>query len=51
MKRWPLVRHVRYWWLRMQVNRHYAMWQTLGYLPIHAQHDYDQLDRIWRGER
>jgi hypothetical protein len=49
-KRWPIVRHVRWLVLTYRVNRHYDMWLKLGYLPVHSQHDYDHLDRIWRGE-
>jgi hypothetical protein len=41
---------VRYFVLRYKVNRHYDNWLQLGYLPVHAQHDYDVLDRVWRGE-
>lgn len=51
MKRWPIIRHVRYYYLLLQVNRHYARWQELGYFPVHSQSDYDYLDAIWRGER
>jgi hypothetical protein len=51
MKRWPIIRHVRYFVLRYKVNRHYDMWLSLGYLPVHAQCDYDVLDEVWRGER
>jgi hypothetical protein len=50
MRRWPIIRHLRYFVLRYKVNRHYDMWLSLGYLPVHAQHDYDVLDQIWRGE-
>jgi len=50
MKRWPVIRHVRYYYLRFCVNRHYANWQQFGYLPVHAEHDYAVLERVWRGE-
>lgn len=50
MKRLPIIRHIRYFLLRIEVNRHYARWQKLGYLPVNAQYDYDCLDKIWRGE-
>lgn len=51
MKRLPIIRHVRYFYLLLQVNRHYAAWRRLGYLPVHSQHDYAVLDAIWRGEQ
>lgn len=50
MKRWPIIRHVRWLVLLCRVNKHYAVWLDLGYLPVYAQQDYDHLDRIWRGE-
>jgi hypothetical protein len=51
MKRWPIIRHVRYFIWRYRVNRHYALWGTIGYLPVHSGSDYAVLDKIWRGER
>jgi hypothetical protein len=33
MKRWPIIRHVRWLYLSWQVERHYAMWQQIGLLP------------------
>jgi hypothetical protein len=51
MKRWPIIRHVRYFYLRYKVNRHYDFWLSLGKLPVHADRDYAVLDAIWRGER
>ena len=51
MKRWPIIRHLRYCLGMYRVNRHYAMWMRLGYLPVHADHDYAVLDAIWRGEQ
>lgn len=50
MKRWWIIRHIRYFWHLQQVNRWYAMWERLGYFPVNAGHDYAQLDRIWRGD-
>jgi hypothetical protein len=51
MRRWPLIRHVRYFYARWRVNQHYAMWGRVGALPHHADKDYEVLDAIWRGER
>ena len=50
MRRWPVIRHIRYFLLLGQVRQHYAMWRKLGCLPVHADHDYAVLDRVWRGE-
>jgi len=52
MKRWPIIRHIRFFYLRYKVNQHYDMWrEATGALPVHIQKDYDVLDAIWRGER
>jgi hypothetical protein len=50
MKRWPLIRHIRYYIGLYRVNRHYNMWLGLGSLPVNANHDYAVLNRIWRGD-
>lgn len=50
MKRWPIIRHIRWLILLYRVNRHYAVWLELGYLPVHADQDYAHLERIRRGE-
>lgn len=51
MKQLPIIRHVRYYYLLWQVNRHYDHWRSVGYLPVNASSDYAVLDAIWRGER
>jgi hypothetical protein len=51
MKRWPIIRHLRWLYFGWRVERHYAMWQRIGYLPVHRHHDDAALDAIWRGER
>ncbi len=51
MKRWPIIRHVRWLILSYRVERHYQLWRTLGMLPINRKHDDDVLDAIWRGEQ
>lgn len=51
MKTWPIIRHIRYFYYVRQVNRHYEMWSSLGYLPVNAQSDIEYLNAIWRGER
>lgn len=49
-KRWPIIRHIRFFWLLRQVNRHYEMWMHMGALPVYADRDYAVLDKIWAGE-
>ena len=51
MYRWPIIRHIRYYYLLYQVNKHYEMWSSMGSLPIHIAKDYAELDKIWRGEK
>jgi hypothetical protein len=51
MKRLPIIRHIRYFYLRYRVNQHYDFWGSVGMLPVHAHRDYAVLDQIWRGER
>lgn len=51
MKRWPIIRHVGYFYLLYQVNRHYEAWAKMGMLPTNAHLDYEVLDAIWRGDR
>jgi hypothetical protein len=50
MKRWPLIRHIRYCYLLYRVNQHYAGWMKLGLLPTNAHHDFAILDDIWAGK-
>jgi hypothetical protein len=51
MKRLPIIRHIRYFYLRFQVNRHYDFYAQIGMHAANAKHDYAVLDAIWRGER
>jgi hypothetical protein len=51
MKRWPLIRHVRWLILARRVEQHYRLWASLGMLPVNRHHDDAVLDAIWRGER
>jgi hypothetical protein len=50
MKRWPIIRHVRYFIMLRRVNQHYELWRGLGMLPINRHLDEAVLDAIWRGE-
>lgn len=51
MKRWPIIRHVRYFYLLYKVNEHYEFWAQMGMMPSNSDNDYAVLDAIWRGER
>ena len=50
MKRWFLIRHVRYWYLRWRVYRHAAFWIEAGIGICVNPADEEMLERIWRGE-
>ena len=50
MWKWPIIRHVRYFYHLRRMNDHYDNWKELGYLPTYVQHDLDILNKIWRGE-
>jgi len=50
MRKLPIIRHIRYLCLLRRVNQHYALWRSMGYLPVNADYDYAVLDRVWRGE-
>lgn len=47
MKRWPIIRHVRWLWHSYHFNRHAAHWMALGYFP--QQSDIDRLKAIKDG--
>jgi len=51
MKRWPIIRHVRYFYYKYKMLEHYDMWRKLGSLPVYIDKDIEVLDEIWRGER
>ena len=51
IKRFIVIRHVRYFYYLYQVNRHYEFYRSLGQLPVNAASDYAVLDAIWRGDR
>ena len=51
VKRLPIIRHIRWWIEAGKVQRHYEAWMQMGYLPVHADRDYEVLNEIWRGER
>jgi hypothetical protein len=51
MKRLPIIRHIRYWWLRYQVYRWAWHWGQIGIgMGYPNEADLRQLERIWRGD-
>ena len=51
MKRWPIIRHVRYYWLSYKLHRWAYSWFSVGIgLGYPNPSDTDYLNRIWRGE-
>jgi hypothetical protein len=52
MKRWPVIRHIRWLWLAWRVRRWAREWGNIGIgLGYPTEHDLRVLDAIWRGER
>jgi hypothetical protein len=51
LRRLPIIRHLRWLYWSWKVEQHYAMWESLGSLPVHRHLDEAVLDAIWRGER
>lgn len=49
--RLPIIRHIRWFYYRVQVARWYGMWAQLGYHDRGYVSDKLVLDAIWRGER
>ena len=50
MSRWPVIRHLRYFYYRVQIARWYGFWATMGMHDGNRIHDEKVLDRIWRGQ-
>lgn len=49
MRRLPIIRHVRYFWHKYQVLRHYDAWASLGMHAGNMKYDIAVLDEIWAG--
>jgi len=49
MKRWPIIRHIRYLILRRQLGRWWAGYGRHRFLLVNER-DLLYLDRVWRGE-
>lgn len=49
MKRWPIIRHIRYWLLCRELKRY---WRRVGrhYWCVVNESDLIYLDRVWKGE-
>lgn len=51
MKRWPLIRHVRFWWHSYRVHRWAYMWGQAGVgLGWPNPSDLRWLQDIWEGK-
>ena len=51
MKRWPIIRHIRYFYGVYQVQRWARMWGGAGIgLGFPNPADVDYLNKIWKGE-
>ena len=48
--RLPVIRHIRAIALTHRINRHYAAWRSIGFLPVHADRDWEIVERIRKGE-
>lgn len=52
MKRWPVIRHIRWLYLSWCVQRWTQRWAELvGCFPIPNENDLRYLDAVWKGER
>lgn len=51
MKRWPLIRHLRFWWLSYMLNRWVRMWaqRGIGVGDVNPS-DLRWLQDIWEGK-
>jgi len=51
MLRWPIVRHIRWFWGSWRVRWHAARWASVGIgLGVPNKSDLDVLDAIWKGD-
>jgi hypothetical protein len=50
MKRWPVIRHMRWLYRSRQIDLWYGTWLDHGYFDINRDRDDANLDAIWRGE-
>lgn len=51
MKRWPIIRHIRWLYYDWRVHQHAATWGSIGIGLGHPnQSDLDYLKLIWEGK-
>jgi hypothetical protein len=50
MKRWPIIRHLRWLYWSWQVEREWRVWVRLGLPALDRSVDRAMLDQIWMGE-
>jgi hypothetical protein len=48
MKKWPIIRHVRYFWLKFKFM---VWWDKIGsrIFIVPARRDLEYLEKVWRG--
>ena len=51
MKRWFIIRHIRWMWLLTKFNAHIQRMQDAGLGWIPAQSDIEYLEDVWKGKR
>jgi hypothetical protein len=51
MKKWPIIRHLRYFFLSASLARHVRRYSKQGYLPLAQKHDLDYLRDVWQGKK
>jgi hypothetical protein len=51
MKRWFIIRHIRWMWLVAQLNAHIQKMQDCGLGWYLSDSDRQYLDDVWRGNR
>ena len=49
-KRWPIIRHIRWLWMKGLLENHYSVTRD-GVQPTNRAHDKAVLDKIWKGEQ
>lgn len=50
MKRWPIIRHIRWYCQLRRVRKWYIMWADMGYHSGNMSSDERVLDAIWSGK-
>jgi len=51
MTRWPIIRHIRYFWHLRRMEQHYRAWAQITGMYSPNQSDIDALEEIWKGNR